>query len=87
MKTGEILKALFSFTSIHRQPAQARKAGPPVVEAGARRFALTLGRATELALLCRHALWSQDNEGDVRATNAARRFGASGIDLLTAADL
>jgi acyl-CoA dehydrogenase len=67
--------------------AEARKAGAPVLEAGARRFALTLGRATELALLCRHAQWSKENEGDVRATGAARRFGASGIDLLTAADL
>ena len=67
--------------------AEAKKAGTPVLEAGARRFALTLGRATELALLCQHAQWSQENEGDVRATGAARRFGASGIDLLTAVDL
>jgi acyl-CoA dehydrogenase len=66
--------------------AEARKAGTPVLEAGARRFALTLGRAMELALVCRHAQWSQENEGDVRATGAAQRFGASGIDLLTAAD-
>ena len=63
--------------------AEARKAGTPVLEAGARRFALTLGRATELALLCRHAQWSLENEGDVRAADAARRFGANGIDLLT----
>ena len=67
--------------------AEARKAGTPVLEAGARRLALTLGRATELALLCKHAQWSQENEGDVRSTGAARRFGASGIDLLTAMDL
>jgi hypothetical protein len=67
--------------------AEARKAGTPTLEAGARRFALTLGRATELALLCRHAQWSRENESDVRATGAARRFGASGIALLTAADL
>ena len=66
--------------------AEARKAGTPVLEAGARRFALTLGRTMELALLCGHAQWSQENEGDGRATGAARRFGASGIDLLTAAD-
>jgi acyl-CoA dehydrogenase len=62
--------------------AEARKAGTPALEAGARRFALTLGRATELALLCRHAQWSHENEGDVRATEAARRFGAFGIDVL-----
>jgi hypothetical protein len=67
--------------------AEARKAGPPVLEAGARRFALTLGRATELALLCKHAQWSLEHEGDVRATAAARRFAGSGIDHLGAADL
>jgi alkylation response protein AidB-like acyl-CoA dehydrogenase len=63
--------------------AEARKAGTPALEAGARRFALTLGRATELALLCRHAQWSLENESDNRATAAARRFGASGIDVVT----
>ena len=67
--------------------AQARKSGTPALEAGARRFSLTLGRATELALLCRHAQWSRENEGDARATDAARRFGASGINLPAAADL
>ncbi len=67
--------------------AEARKAGVPVLEAGARRFALTLGRTMELALLCGHAQWSQGNEGDGRATDAARRFGASGIDLLTSGGL
>ena len=67
--------------------AEARKSAAPVLEAGARRLALTLGRTMELALLCRHAQWSQENEGDGRATTAARRFATSGINLLTAADL
>ena len=67
--------------------AGARKSGTPALEAGARRFSLTLGRATELALLCRHAQWSQENESDPRAIDAARRFGASGIDLVVAPDL
>ena len=47
------------------------------VEAGARRFALRLGRAMELALLVRHAQWSQIHEQDVRATASARRFAQS----------
>jgi acyl-CoA dehydrogenase len=67
--------------------AEARKAGTPVVEAGARRFALTLGRLAELALLCKHAQWSQENESDARAIGAARRFAVSGIDLIAAPDL
>ncbi|MGD2114210.1 MAG: acyl-CoA dehydrogenase family protein [Acidobacteriota bacterium] len=52
----------------------------PAVEAGARRFAVTLGRSMELALLARHAQWSLDEEGDGRARAAARRLGAHGID-------
>jgi hypothetical protein len=52
------------------------------LESSARRFAMTLGRILELALLIKHAQWSQDNEADGRATAAARRFANSGIDLL-----
>jgi acyl-CoA dehydrogenase len=47
-------------------------------EAGARRFALTIGRALELALLVRHAQWALDH-GDRRPALAARRFAAHGI--------
>jgi acyl-CoA dehydrogenase len=61
----------------------AKKEGPIAVEAGARRFALTLGRATSLALLIRHAQWSQENERDNRAAAAASRFASSMIDLIT----
>jgi alkylation response protein AidB-like acyl-CoA dehydrogenase len=60
----------------------ARKEGPDTLEAGARRFSLTLGRTMELALLLKHAQWSHDREADTRATAAARRFALSGIDLL-----
>ena len=52
------------------------------LEAGARRFAITLGRAVELALLVRHAQWSEDHEGDGTATAAAHRFAQSGIDVM-----
>jgi hypothetical protein len=67
--------------------AQTRKEEPPALEAAARRFAMTLGRTMELALLIRHAQWSQDHEADGRATAAARRFANSGIDLLVDHDL
>ncbi len=56
------------------------------LEADARRFALTLGRATAAALLARHAQWSLDHERDRRAYAAALRFGAAGIDLLGSFD-
>lgn len=53
-----------------------------VLEAGARRFALTLGRAAELALLIRHAQWSESIEQDKRPTASARRFAQAGVDLI-----
>jgi hypothetical protein len=52
------------------------------VEAGARRFALTLGRSLELALSAAHAQWSLDSGRGPRAAAAARRLAASGVDLL-----
>ena len=62
---------------------EVQSSGPTTtLEAGARRFAMTLGRAMELALLIRHAQWSQDQERDGRATAAARRFAQSSIDLI-----
>jgi len=64
----------------------ARKENQVTLEAGARRFALTLGRATALALLARQAQWSLDEECDARASAAARRFALSGVDLIVEAD-
>lgn len=52
------------------------------VEAGARRFALTLGRAAELAYLVSHASWSLANESDRRPLLAAKRFAKNGVDLI-----
>lgn len=57
--------------------------GPAAVEAGARRFALTLGRALELALLAHHAQWAHEREKDPIPAAAARRLAAHGVDLLS----
>ena len=57
------------------------------VEAGARRFAMTLGRAFALLLLCRQAQWSLDHEKGERATFAAQRFARNGVDLVGAEDV
>ncbi len=54
----------------------------PALEAGARRFAQTLGRALALALLVEQGEWSLAHEGDGRARAAAVRFSRSPIDLL-----
>jgi hypothetical protein len=57
------------------------------LEAGARGFAMTLGRSMELALLIRHAQWSIDTEGSERSVIAAKRFGNAGIDSVAAGDI
>jgi hypothetical protein len=60
---------------------EARRAGEAEVQAGARRFALTLGRALEATLLAGHAQWALER-GDPRPAAAARRLAANGIDLI-----
>ncbi len=57
------------------------------LEAGARRFAQTLGRALALSLLVKQAQWSLDYEHDGRARAAARRFGRAPINLMTDIDM
>lgn len=65
---------------------RARQEGRAAVEAGARRFALTVGHTFELALLAHHAQWALDEDGDARALAAARRFAATGINHLAPVD-
>ncbi|HEY8040613.1 MAG TPA: acyl-CoA dehydrogenase family protein [Polyangiaceae bacterium] len=64
----------------------AMQRGPAALEAGARRFALTLGRALELALLVDHAAWAA-GRGDPRPAAAARRFARNGVDLVCDDDM
>ncbi len=63
----------------------AGERAPDVTEAGARRFALTLGRALSLALLVEQAQWDLDR-GDARTAEAARRYARGGVDLLGGSD-
>jgi len=60
---------------------------PAAVEAGARRFALTLGRTYELALLVEHAQWCLEHGHGPRAMAAARRLTRNGVDLIADMDL
>ena len=57
--------------------------GAAASEAGARRFAFTIGRALALALLVEQAQWDLDLDGDGRTAEAARRFAQAGVDLLS----
>jgi alkylation response protein AidB-like acyl-CoA dehydrogenase len=52
------------------------------LEAGARRFAMTIGRTIELALLIKHAQWSIEHETDPRCARATERLAVSGVDLI-----
>lgn len=61
---------------------RALEAGPGTIEHGARRFAMTLGRALQLALLVQQAQHDLDAHGDGRGAAVARRFADEGIDLL-----
>ena len=57
------------------------------IESQSRGVAMTLGRCFALALLLRHAAWSERAEGDVRPFAAARRFAAHGLDRINPAAL
>ena len=57
-----------------------------LLEAGARAFALTLGRAYALALVVEHAQWLLETRDNRRGLAVARRLAASGLDALDAVD-
>ncbi len=62
--------------------AAAAQEGGEAVEAGARRFALTLGRALEVTLAASHAQWALDHGQDPHSRAVALRLAAgSGTPL------
>ena len=73
--------------ALQRAQQWIAKASGDVMEAGARRFAMTLGRAFALLLLCRQAQWSLDHEKDERALYAAARFAQNGVDMIASEDV
>jgi len=66
---------------------EASSSNSAALEAGARDFALTLGRSLAVALLARHAQWALQAERDERPLAAALRFGLHGVDRIGACDL
>ena len=80
-------KAVTAVSHAEEWLLQALAQGQPTVEAGARRFALTLGRALELTLLTEHAHWSLTHEENGRFLAAAHRFAHSHIDQIIPIDL
>jgi acyl-CoA dehydrogenase len=80
-------RALDGFASAANWLESASARGTDAIEAGARRFALTLGRSLALALLVRHAQWAADMEHDERPLAAALRFARHGVDMVGDYDL
>ena len=56
------------------------------VQSHARRVAMTIGRALELAFLVEHARWELDSTGGRSTLAAAVRFAAAPVDLLAEVD-
>ncbi len=61
---------------------EAVEVGPEATQHGARRFAFTLGRALQAALLAQQGQHDLDQHGDARTAAVARRFAAGGLDVL-----
>jgi hypothetical protein len=55
---------------------------PRQLQGGARRFALTLGRALELALMIEHAAWAKAHDGQADGVVLAQRFAQTRIDQI-----
>ncbi|MGE0397894.1 MAG: acyl-CoA dehydrogenase family protein [Kofleriaceae bacterium] len=78
-KAGEVARAAAKHAIAWVTEAMTQ---PDRLEAGARRFAMTLGRSLELALLVGHAQWCLDHGHGPRTAAAARRFARSAVDLV-----
>jgi hypothetical protein len=63
----------------------AQTKAQPVLQAGARRLALTIGRSLELALLLEHAQWSLDEEKSEMTLVLARRFSRKPMEQIDSA--
>jgi acyl-CoA dehydrogenase len=58
-----------------------------VMQASARRLAMTIARALQLTLLCEHAQWMIDHGNDRRGYAAAMRFSRVPVDLMHEVDV
>jgi len=78
-KPGEVARAAVRHAAAWVTEAMSQ---PDRLEAGARRFAMTLGRSLELGLLVGHAQWCLDHGHGPRTAAAARRFAHNGVDQI-----
>ena len=83
-QAGQVAQAALAHAE--RWLQEALHAGQAVLELGARRFAMTAGRALELALLVEHAQHAFDHQADPRPRAAALRFAQTPVDLIVDVD-
>ncbi len=74
--------ALDAFQAAAEWLRTVQSEAPDTIQAGARRFALTLGHALELVYTARHAQWALNNEQDGRSAAAATRLSAQPINRI-----
>lgn len=88
--TPRLQRAVRSALDAFQQAAEwlrtAQTDGPEVLQAGARRFALTLGHALEVVYTARQAQWALQHEDDERSAAAAERLAAQRINHLSDLD-
>ena len=72
--------AISALAKVHAWLSESRDSA--VLQASARRIAMTIGRSYELALLIEHAHWQLDTANDRSGVAAAKRFARTPIDQL-----
>ncbi len=84
--TRAIRPAVQAYRNAVKWLKQAISEGDEAMEAGARRFALTIGKSLELLYTARHAQWSLQEEQDGRSAAAAERLAARKINHIAELD-
>jgi alkylation response protein AidB-like acyl-CoA dehydrogenase len=78
--TEAVRPAVHAYRDAAKWLKEALSEGDDAVQAGARRFALTIGHTLELLYTARHAQWSLETEQDGRSAEAAQRLAARQIN-------
>lgn len=84
--TRAIRPAVHAYRDAAKWLSRAIGEGDEALEAGARRFALTMGKSLELLYTARHAQWSLNTEQDGRSAAAAERLAARKINHIADLD-
>ena len=84
--TEAVRPAIHAYRDAAQWLKQAINDGDDAMQAGARRFALTIGHTLELLYTARHAQWSLHAEQDGRSAEAAQRLAARQINHIADLD-